>query len=102
MVLGRGTELESFSPVEGEYSWRRQMPELLTTTGIKRGEAVALGAGKVPLAAPKAPGSAERRVPLPGPGRDTHRKHCLNLEISRGVRRKRETKPVLGSDCLPG
>lgn len=65
MVLGTGTEIKSFSMVEGEDTWRRQTPELITTTGIKRGEAVALRAGKVPLAAPEVPGSTERKEPLP-------------------------------------
>lgn len=78
------------------------MPELLSTTGIKRGEAAALGAGKVPLAASAAPGSTERRELQPSLRSNRHKKYCLNLEISRGVSRNRQINPVLRSDCLPG
>lgn len=67
------------------------MPELLTT-GIKRGEAVALGAGKVPLAALKGACLCQAMEKQTG-------QRCLNLDISRSV--SEEIKPVSLKELRP-
>lgn len=60
MVLGTGTDIAG-------RRQRRQIPEILST-GIKRVEAVALAAGKVPLAVSEVPGGIKRSVSLPSHG----------------------------------
>lgn len=65
MALGTGTDVVSLE--EGEDTQRRQIPDILST-GIRRGVAVAPGAGKVPLADSEVPGSTKRSVSLPSHG----------------------------------